>query len=109
MHNAIIELENQFFGILRVAVLDRFYCIIKAYNKGADQSVGLGWSVPLLFTNLRKQVFSRRGPYYLKKIMFNPFKPNGISHSYQLDQSISVFRVVGWYFSFLFKFQNKLL
>ena len=36
--------------------------------------------------------------------IFNPFKPNGISYSYQLDQSSSVLRVVGWYFSFLFKF-----
>ena len=26
----------------------------------------------------------------------NPFKPNGISHSYQLDQSISVLKVVEW-------------
>ena len=33
-----------------------------------------------------------------------PFKPNGISHFYQLDQSIYVLRVVGWYYSFFFKF-----
>ena len=32
---------------------------------------------------------------------FNPFMPNGISHFYQFDQSISVIRVVG----LLFKFQ----
>ena len=31
------------------------------------------------------------------------FKPNGISHSYQLIKSISVLRAAGWYFSFLFK------
>ena len=31
--------------------------------------------------------------------MFNPFKPNGISHCYQLEQSISVLRDIGWYFS----------
>ena len=30
--------------------------------------------------------------------MFNPFKPNGISHSSQLDQSISVLKVVVCYF-----------
>ena len=30
--------------------------------------------------------------------ILNPFKPNGISYYYQLDQSISVLRVVGWYF-----------
>ena len=33
--------------------------------------------------------------------LFNPFKPNGISHTYQLDQSMSVLRVVRLYFSFL--------
>ena len=33
-----------------------------------------------------------------------PFMPNGITYPYQLDESISNFRVVGWYFSFLFKF-----
>ena len=31
---------------------------------------------------------------------FNPFMANGISHCYQLDHSISVLRVVGWYFPF---------
>ena len=41
---------------------------------------------------------------YVLVCMFNQFKPNGISHSYQLDESISVLRVVEWYFSFLFKF-----
>ena len=30
----------------------------------------------------------------------NLFKPNEISHSYQLNQSISVLIVAGWYFSF---------
>ena len=30
------------------------------------------------------------------------FRPNGISHSYQLDQSISILRVVGCYFFFNF-------
>ena len=39
----------------------------------------------------------------------NPFMPNGISHSYQLDQLISVLRIVGLYLSFLFKFQLYVL
>ena len=30
----------------------------------------------------------------------NPFKPKKISHQHRLDQSISILRVVGWYFSF---------
>ena len=41
----------------------------------------------------------------LKSCFFNPFMPNVISLSYQLDQSISVLRVVGWYFSLLFNFR----
>ena len=32
----------------------------------------------------------------------NPFKQNEIYNYYQLDQSISVLRDVGWYFSSLF-------
>ena len=35
--------------------------------------------------------------------------PNVFSHNYSLDESISNFRVVGWYFSFLFNFNKKLL
>ena len=38
---------------------------------------------------------------------FNPFMPNGISHYYQLEQSISVLMDFRWYFSFLFMFQYK--
>ena len=38
----------------------------------------------------------------------NPFKPNGVSRPYPLDQSISVLRVVGWYFSFYSQF-NRIL
>ena len=33
-------------------------------------------------------------------IQLNLCKPNGISKCYQLDQSISALRVVGWYFTF---------
>ena len=41
---------------------------------------------------------------HFMRTAFNPFMPNIISHSYQLEQSISVLRGVRWYFSFLFKF-----
>ena len=33
----------------------------------------------------------------------NRFMPNGISHRYQLEQSISVLMDAGWWFSFLLK------
>ena len=36
----------------------------------------------------------------------NLFKPNGISHCYQLDESISVLGIVGWCV-FLFKFEGS--
>ena len=38
----------------------------------------------------------------------NPFKPNAISHCYQLDQSISVLRIVCWYFTFYSNFNKTL-
>ena len=37
-------------------------------------------------------------------IPFIPFIPNVFSHLYQLNGFISIFKVVGWYFSFLFTF-----
>ena len=37
-------------------------------------------------------------------IIINPFKLNGISHVYQLDQSTYVFRVVGGIFHFYSNF-----
>ena len=45
---------------------------------------------------------------HLMRTAFNPFMPNGISHSYQLEQSISVLRDVRWYFSFFSSFNRKL-
>ena len=43
-------------------------------------------------------------PYdYITRNHLNPFKPNGIPHCYQLDLSIFVLRVFGWYFSLLFQ------
>ena len=43
----------------------------------------------------------------LEILILNPFIPNVFSHPYQLDESISNFRVVGWYFSFLFKYNRN--
>ena len=34
-----------------------------------------------------------------------PFMHNGTYHSHQLEESISVLRVVGLYFSYVFKFK----
>ena len=36
---------------------------------------------------------------HLELSNLNPFKPNGVSHCYQLEQSIFVSIDVGWYFS----------
>ena len=47
----------------------------------------------------------RKRVILIPQALVNPFKPNGISHYYQLDQSISVLRVVGRYFIFLLEFQ----
>ena len=61
-----------------------------------------------LLENFKKRIPVANFVFY-NPLLFNTFKPNVFSHPYQLDESISNFRVVGWYFSFLFKFQKKLL
>ena len=43
----------------------------------------------------------------LLRDLLNPFMPNVFSPPYQLDESISNFRVVGWYFSFLLNFKRN--
>ena len=52
------------------------------------------------------QELNKRYQIFIEITLFNPFTPNGISHSSQLDQSIFVLRGVGWHFSFLFKFNR---
>ena len=56
---------------------------------------GLSLSNLSLRLPLGRPVKSKYGFYY-------PIRPNGIPHSYQLDQSISILRVVGWnFFTFI--------
>ena len=43
---------------------------------------------------------------HLELFKLNPFKPNGVSHCYQLEQSIFVSIDVGWYFSFYSNFNR---
>ena len=44
---------------------------------------------------------------HVQKLHFNPFILNVFSHPYQLDKSVSVLRVVGWYFSFYSNFKGN--
>ena len=48
-----------------------------------------------------KYVELRMCSFYENSI--NPFMPNGISHHYQFEQSISVLRDVRWYFFYFFQ------
>ena len=59
----------------------------------------INWLIPF-------SLYSLHGYFFMLWLLsgeFYPFMPNGISYCCQLDQSISVLRVV-LYFSFLFKF-----
>ena len=42
------------------------------------------------------------GSLMMKLNVFNPFMTNVFCHPYQLDESISNFRIVRWYFSIFF-------
>ena len=46
---------------------------------------------------------------HLELSNLNPFKPNGVSHCYQLEQSIFVSIDVGWYFSFYSNFNRTII
>ena len=61
-------------------------------------------------TNIFSAQFFKNNFHY-KKIVYNinPFNATEISHYYQLDQSISVLRVVSMYYSFLLKFLYNFL
>ena len=50
----------------------------------------------LVWKKCKKRNINGPAPEILLLISFNPFKLSGISLSYQLDQSISVLRIVGW-------------
>ena len=57
----------------------------------------------LLDIYIRLAVFQFPG---VSILIFYPFKLNGISHSYQLGQSISVLRIVGWNFHYCSNFDR---
>ena len=61
--------------------------------------------------NVLKQ-WTKRGNYtfiHSACLVINPFKPNGISHSDQLDYSTLNLRVVGLYVSISFEFKEYIL
>ena len=64
----------------------------------------IAYSVFLPVMSLISIVFTIQPYYYIARNHLYPFKPNGISHCYQLDLSIFVLRVLGLYFSLLFQY-----
>ena len=68
--------------------IEHVHCIwVMSYFTNVKLPITLKYfSIPLDFEITR-----------LNCILFNPFKSNGISQHYQLDQSISVLRAVWWY------------
>ena len=44
--------------------------------------------------------------HHLELSKHNPFKPNGVSHCYQLGETILVSIEIGWYFSFYSNFSR---
>ena len=93
---------------------DVLYCgsqCSRSFSRSAVCDRGISWSYSLVFGPHRKCGSEGTKGCKIKLsdlqttvMKLNPFQPNGISHPYQLDQSISVLRVVAWYFSVIFKF-----
>ena len=85
----------------------KYHALFVIFEKAAKFAIVVCCKVKMALLRLIRTLF-----WLLWKMGFkslnrnvNPYKPNGISKSYQLDQTISVLRVVGLYFTFLFKFQ----
>ena len=81
--------------------------MILCNNKGADQT---SWMRMLVCAF----VFSHKPPQTKAHVVLpiypfmpDPFMPNGVSHCYELDESISNFRVVGGIFHFNSNFKRN--
>ena len=58
-------------------------------------------------SHVTAQIFRPQDPPSSCVCMFNLFMLNVFCHPYQLNESISNFRFVRWYFSFHLKFKKK--
>ena len=76
--------QFQFVGYERVYIIRRLY--MSMYDLQENFDILKSMDIPHLYTFIK------------------PFTPNVFSHPYPLYESITSFRVVGWYFSLLFKF-----
>ena len=84
-----------FFSLFVVAVVLLLLLLLFCVCAGRGYSFFL-FSFFLGGDGLGKGVYNY---HFISQLMFwalYPFMPNGIPHCYQLDQTISILRVVGW-------------
>ena len=82
-----VELESPYF----------VYMYVSSNGDGSGESA----QKPPMFDDVMRTKGSNDGSYILLQLrLINPFMPNVLPHLYQLNESVSNFRVVGWYFSF---------
>ena len=100
---------DNFCGLLKIMVtvctpirLTDWLCFVRVYQQSTHLFEKLP-SMQWVKLNELIKLKSKSSGTYLNSFL-NPFMTNVFSHPYQVDESISNFRVVGWYFSFLFKF-----
>ena len=104
--NALPNLDNFacFFVVGDFFKINFFEKFSHVYHQHIRQFGFRSGPTKLVWVGLPGRVISCQPCICSPSLLVNPFKPNGISHSYQLDQTISGLRVVVWHFSFLFKF-----
>ena len=69
-----------------------------------QQMTNLSWLLSSFSGKIRLDILYELAHEMPSIRFFNPFMPKGFSHLNQLVKFISNFMVVGWNFSFLFKF-----
>ena len=66
------------------------------------------YSFPTTSTRRIRRTTSTLKMFFLFNLLINPNQPNGVSHHYQLDESIINFRGIRSNFLFLFHFSMKI-
>ena len=93
-HEYLLTLRKDMFQ--RDLSMHHLSSLLEGQNQGTQK---LTFPPDCLQKNMPRAPSRKRGPVndhivISKSKQFNPFKPNRILHSYQLDQSISILRVV---------------
>ena len=103
----MIYWDSTIYRNMRFCLNSLWKIVIRVTSLKRYQNVRPDLTILGPFANVTLTLCVSWGTYFvshrIKNDIVNPFKPNWISHFYQLDQYISVLRVVRCYISYFFQ------